>query len=345
MYTGGFLPVWPKSGTGWTLNPLSFLTAAESGTYIGEYGSAASLGTQAWNRYKPKLSSADAGVFFGEIREVLPMLATSAKLFRNVFLRTYLKSDKSVTAMSQTVSDHWLNFQFAWKPFVSDLTNFLEAYLSFNKLLEKAKRENGKWQRRGGSHHPMSSKVTIDYNKTGTGGFDPLYVGGVIRSGTYLLTVKQTETVWFEGRFKYWIPELENNDYAIERVLNFLRIYGFRINPLLLWNLTPWSWLSDWVGNIGDNISNYCSTTSDNLVAKHAYIMKTTDLHLNMQVRIGVCSYPNVIDHYVPAEWNRHAIVKTRRHASPFGFSVDWPSFSARQWSILAALGAMRLPH
>lgn len=247
--------------------------------------------------------------------------------------------------MSQTVADHWLNFQFGWKPFVKDLVSFFEAYTSFQSLLNKAKKENGKWQRRGGSTFPMSSKRTIDYITTGTGGFDPLYVGGVVRSGTYQLSVVQTETVWFEGRFKYWIPDLENNDYAIERVLNFLRVYGLRLNPLLIWNLTPWSWLADWIGNVGDNISNLCSVSTDNLVAKHAYIMKTTDLHLKMQVRIGLCSYPNVVDRYVGAEWNRHAVIKTRRHASPFGFSTVWPNLSARQWSILAALGAMRLPH
>jgi hypothetical protein len=117
-----------------------------------------------------------------------------------------------------------------------------------------------------------------------------------------------------------------------------MRMFGLRITPSLVYNLTPWSWMADWFGNVGDNIDNYTASQDDNLTAKYAYIMKTITEEVINDSYIK-CGGTEVLG----LRWRRGVVAKTRVQASQFGFSITMPEFSAWQWSILAALGFSRL--
>lgn len=114
--------------------------------------------------------------------------------------------------------------------------------------------------------------------------------------------------------------------------------YGRNTHAVLsaLWELTPWSWFTDWFVGIGDTIAATNNTIpltwSDicvmrTLVAKREYVFT------------GV---PSVIT--LKGEHSEMMVRKERHLAYPIlPFSVSIPWLTAGQWSILGALATLKL--
>jgi hypothetical protein len=117
------------------------------------------------------------------------------------------------------------------------------------------------------------------------------------------------------------------------------RIYGIRVSPEVLWNLTPWSWAIDWVTNAGDVMSNISAFTSEGLVMRYGYVMETTTTRITDTLRPTLGKYgPYTLKH------SYGTTVKVRRRATPYGFGLDPGTFSTYQWGIIAALGISKAP-
>lgn len=255
--------------------------------------------------------------------------------------------------MSKSDADAWLGFQFGWKPFLGDMESLINSYFTVNAKLQQCIRDNGRFVRRKGlmsstEDNPVTTELYETHSKAYTSwcvlpnsfseGLSVPYPTGSGYLSESVIDSVTTEKIWFSGCFRYWVPSFDGPDKPVAHMQNILRMYGLRISPLLIWNLTPWSWLTDWVGNIGVNIANYTTAVGDNMAAKYAYIMKETHTRVRNRTWVNLCP-PYGMQTF---EWDRGYIVKTRRRASQFGFSIDWPNFTARQWSILAALGISR---
>jgi hypothetical protein len=153
---------------------------------------------------------------------------------------------------------------------------------------------------------------------------------------------KTTETIqrtWFSGAFTYYVsPGLYESKMAkYEAQMNIL--YGTRLTPKLLWELAPWTWLSDWFIDIGSLINNLQSLVLDGSVMWYGYVMSNqviTDTYsLGGYVLKGAPS-PTLTQSF-------SSECKQRVRATPFGFGASPNSFNMKQWSILAALGISRV--
>jgi len=104
----------------------------------------------------------------------------------------------------------------------------------------------------------------------------------------------------------------------------------------------PWSWLLDWVANIGDVLRNFTMFGPDGLVMHYGYMMSTQKRWTEVTIDQAVLANGEPI---APC-WQRFGTeLKLRRKASPYGFGIDPAiAFSTRQWAILAALGMTRSP-
>lgn len=116
------------------------------------------------------------------------------------------------------------------------------------------------------------------------------------------------------------------------------KLLGLRLDPELLWNLAPWTWLIDWFGNLGDVVTNGSQYLFDGLVMKYGYVMehyKEVSIFDTTPIRFinGTSASPQ-------ATFLRET--KRRLGATPFGFGLDIATLSEWQWSILAALGMSR---
>jgi hypothetical protein len=113
------------------------------------------------------------------------------------------------------------------------------------------------------------------------------------------------------------------------------RLLGVKITPEVLWNLTPWTWMLDWFGNVGDILRNISILGQDSMVMQYGYMMEHKTIH-----RIHKC-----VDYYgQPVRTEFHYETKRRVPATPYGFGLNQQSLTTAQAAILAALGMSRGP-
>lgn len=328
-YEGGFLPLykWQNFGIGSSadfagefLNPGQTYSANEN---AWDYGAAG------WNRFRPGNPTADLGIFLGEAKDIPRMLKDSARFFHNAWkaIGGTLKNP------SKELANHWLSTQFGWLPFLSDLRKFHKTYMSADAQLERIRRNNGRWEKRGGSILDDTVSTVISASTTASGSWPGLASAQYVdptKLGSHTLSRVTATRAWFEGTFRYYIPNIDSVYWSKRAVME---MYGIFPNPSLLWELTPFSWLVDWWIDVGDVISNMNTGWADNLVARYAYVMKTVEIRGELQSTVNLkCGLQN---HYwvFPVTW------KTRAGASRFGFGLTDSEFSLRQWSIIGAIG------
>lgn len=325
--------------------PLSYKTTIGSKASAGPtgddtWGDISSHGASAWKKYRPGKSTADLGVFIGEMSDIPRMLKTTAQGFRDIFVSRWGRNPRS--AKTRKAANHWLNLQFGWRPFLSDLRKFYQTYRAMDAAIEQIRRDNGQWIERGGSvefnedRTVLSSSLTTHKSYPALPDqFVPGWPNSVPTRGSHLITLDKGVRVWFTARFRYYIPEIES---VVWRKKAVAQLYGLEVNPALLWELTPWSWLVDWCSNVGDVFSNMDTGLAQNLTAKYAYVMGTTE------EKVVVISKPLFVDGKARTHtWEYLFKRKQRVEANPFGFSLSWDLLSPRQWSILGALGITRL--
>jgi hypothetical protein len=118
------------------------------------------------------------------------------------------------------------------------------------------------------------------------------------------------------------------------------KLLGLSLTPDTVWNLTPWSWMVDWVSNAGDVVSNISDALFDGLVLRYGYMMEHT-LTSDEYFFVGPTGFQPT-NGPRPSSITLHHEVKKRVKATPYGFGLTWTSFTTRQLAILAALGITR---
>lgn len=147
--------------------------------------------------------------------------------------------------------------------------------------------------------------------------------------------------VWAMGSFKYYRPEFDASlaDYSSQwsDLQRRLKVYGAELSPTNVYKSTPWTWLIDWFSNVGDNIDAANDALVDGVASRYMYVMRHWVRRLVFNTTMFYWQGP------VSLEWNRFIETKQRQRAqSSYGFSLLPKDLSAKQWSILAALGLSR---
>jgi hypothetical protein len=246
-----------------------------------------------------------------------------------------VQSWKSRTHLARSAGDEYLNHQFGWLPLVNDLKSFTHSVTNSDELVAQYERNSGRPIRR-------SVALPIDRSSTtsaGARGIAPdipqLYPGTSHRN--YVRTETFSKRRWFVANFTYYLPPFNPNGSNVarnEQLANYL--FGTRPTPEGLWNLTPWSWAADWVGNFGSVLHNVSAFQSDGLVMRYGYIMEEGIHEVNYtHPEVQFISYPGKMG----VSQTLRTTVKQRLVATPYGFGLNTDAFTDRQWSILAALG------
>lgn len=286
----------------------------------------------------PTKSALDLGTTLGELRmEGLPSLPGVQRDIRRI------------QDLPKGVGSEILNFEFSWKPLISDILGIVKVAAESERILEQYRRESGRQIRR--RYEFPDEKETTTFNSDVRTSPYPIInyyncspAGGVYRTfGMLGGTVQRTSRTWFSGSYRYHIPEykgLRGDIAKWEREAN--RLLGLSPTPELFWNLTKWSWLVDWFSNFGDVLTNISYLGRDNLVLHYGYMMRETTLRVESELHgfnpmTGGIALPSPKTNF---SWNR----KVRYAASPYGFGLDPGVFTPRQWTILAALGATKAP-
>jgi hypothetical protein len=273
--------------------------------------------------------------FLGEL-EQFPRFFVNPNLFRS-------KID-----FFHNLGDDYLNVAFGWRPFIGDLIKMAMALQKYQKLFIQYSRDSGRIVRRKRYEQPIKT-TQLETLSTSTPFNLISYLDGnrmaeLYPSGPPDVNITRVDTVneryWFSGAFTYYAPPLDINELQrLDRLEPYInRLLGTRLTPSVLYELTPWSWLVDWVSSLGDSISNAVNLQSDGLVMRYGYLMRETLAETTITVSLpddyfNFVKFPNGVQAYGSAK------LKQRFRATPYGFGINPASFSEQQWAILGALG------
>lgn len=339
VYKGGFICTKrpPISGTG-----LNIFNTPSSTILKNSTNDATPYGPTGWKKFQPLKPGVELGVSIGEIRDMIPMFKKTAKRFIQLY-KVARKGNKNPFS-AKSVSGDWLTYQFGWLPFLSDIMGFIRTTQKLKARLDRLRDFNGQWERRGGIVYRNDDSADIESGSNWSFPVLNSAYQALVDYGPYMAakskTTLTTQTkIWFEGRFRYWLPEHDLELRWPPRLI--AQLYGLSLTPALLWELMPWSWMIDWVSNVGDVISNASTLAEYNLATSYAYVMAHQRKVYNISVYrpIGHGAMRTISWTY-PVE-RKHRV----EASSPFGFDVQWDGLSLRQLSILAALGISRLPN
>lgn len=316
--------------------------------------------TIAWDKLKPRVSKAGLTRSLVELRDLPRMLSTTANLVWNSY-RAVVESIrrnpgggssyKSIIMQPTNVADNYLNTEFAWIPFISDLQTLFDVYKQTEKYLSDLVRDNNTWVRKKRVLEQSESDMLYHRYYTGAcspGGepIDRVCKSYTLDGQTCLahtdIRARLTTRVWAVGYFKYYRPEfdarLASFSYEMTHIQRLLTLYGARINPTIVYQLTPWSWLVDWFTQFGSFIERHNEFVEDGIVSRSLCVMRSQ--HRDMTKTVFLNAYSG----RVSLSWTRSLDIKQRKVAdSPYGFDRPWGGLSTRQMAILGAIGSSQM--
>jgi hypothetical protein len=356
-YDGGFNAPHPSSFgypfDSFTANP-SFLNLDDE--LVQLYGpNAASLGAEVWQRTKPKIETAGMFVALAELGDIPRMLETTGRGFRDVWsgMRTAYAGGSSTRAevfrqlgreplmQPRNLADQFLNEQFAWIPFLNDVSNFGKTFVHQDSIADRLSSENGRVVRR---HAPTvsesSSEVLQEIEFVDTTDLFPVSFPRSMLNGPISRTLEEETTlsVGGMGAFKYYLPEWDKADNryysAWGSIKRQLDTYGARISPYHLYQIIPWSWAVDWVSGLGNYVSYLSDVYTDSLCAEYFFVKAKKVTTRRLRYRIPFVNNEAIV------EFARSIEVTERiPGSSPFDFGLAWHDLSPRQLAIAGALG------
>jgi hypothetical protein len=164
------------------------------------------------------------------------------------------RKKKGFNLTLKDVSDDFLNYSFGWKPFVSDLIAMYRALANLDKRLSYLVRN---------ASRPIRRHVTIDlvdfqdwpsldrwlysvaylYKAP----YDMLENGHnseTITKRRWIYKPRYTQTL----EYSYTLPNVSDTRRKIRA---YLDAFGVRLDPSIIWNAIPFSFVVDWVIDVG----------------------------------------------------------------------------------------------
>lgn len=281
-------------------------------------------GRFAISQVAPTKSSFDMASFIGELRQGLPQAVG------------YASTVRGRTNVARNAGSEYLNIQFGWKPLINDTRKFGYTVANAARLWKQYEEQAGKPIKRSFRWDPeISTTVTSPVTRQARPVMGSTAYSNSTGNGSVTITTESRRETWFEGTFRYYLPSSPLGLY--ESRAN--KLYGTRLDPNALWNMTPWTWAFDWIGDAGTLMENLSLFSADSLVMPWAHVMEYTSVKRTYEWR------GNVYKTYPGTQYHRqvfHTETKRRIAASPFGFQFAWDSLSPQQWAILGALGLSR---
>nr|QXV72599.1 MAG: hypothetical protein [Grapevine-associated levi-like virus 6] len=166
-------------------------------------------------------------------------------------------------SLLRTYGNSYLATDFAWLPFMQDLSGFAHAHHNAIEKLDRLTKT---------SSRVVHSRITLKDEKTATDvvesqtyGFDRVpfveqcWAGEPSESTHFETSTK----IWFSGQYSYRLPEPGPSGSSRWSGKTLRRMEGLNVTAYTLYKAIPWTWLIDWFGDFGDIVSNYSQDALD----------------------------------------------------------------------------------
>lgn len=274
--------------------------------------------TGAYENMRPGSGRAGWGETFsellrGNVPSMVPGLAARVAKVPTKQVKGFLQAGK-------TAGGDYLNLQFGIKPIIDDTVALLESMLLVSGLVyDTVKRER------------TSIIRTFTPTNMAASNFP-----GVILTGA------GTANARVKAKFYKTSPSVSANGF-MDKAQEALAAAG--VDPRLLWELAPWTWLADWSTNIGTTIGNAQTYMS----GKGRYGLQYAWETIREESSISGISHPyerpagSLTRRSTGSFATVHARYLERRRGNPVRVGFQVPRITGGQAAILAALGLSRL--
>lgn len=166
-------------------------------------------------------------------------------------MRRWLRQRKNDVSIKD-VSDDFLNYKFGWAPFIGDLLAMLKALRGLNKRLDYLVNN---------THRKLKRFASVDLPHADFPTWAP---GSVSMNAAFGRAVSGTSDVCVYTRSARWVykPRYTMSltySYTLPRVSEvrrkiraYLDAFGVRMDPSIVWNAIPFSFVIDWVVDVGN---------------------------------------------------------------------------------------------
>lgn len=256
--------------------------------------------------------------------------------------------------LRQSGSDY-LNWKFGWEPLIGDVLKAAEVLRRSSEALSRLPQEGRAVRRTWSLPQSMSlwdnsstSAPVLRY-----GPMEPSFYEGLQRnkpptwdasvtsrpiSGASRVSKMLQKRQWFTGSYTAFLPLGFDPSSYLERLDVLTKV---KLTPQVLWQLSPWTWLTDWALHIGDSIAANEVALNKLIHIHYAYAMEESVATTFMDVNVTGTTASNQV-YEGPQKWS-HVTRTTRKRrirANPYGFTAgSLGELTPSQIAIIVALG------
>lgn len=207
-----------------------------------------------WNQVKPTVATrANLGVFLAELKDFSRMWDFIPK--KHLLLKgvpatwqrlqnwwSSVRTDASVSKLPAYLNNQHLNYNFGWRPFVSDIKKCWKGLESFDRRLDRFISQADDDLRRRFRDSPR----TVDETEYSTFQENSFWRSQLIW--------KFSEQHASAFDFTYSIPQYSEEEMVWRAIADTL---GLKPSLSTFWELTPWTHVVDWFVNVGGFLESY----------------------------------------------------------------------------------------
>jgi hypothetical protein len=242
-------------------------------------------------------------------------------------LTSLFKLWKSSASLARNLAGAYLNYNFGWKPTFGDIKGFFDGVFNFQRKLREFEQSLGKTFRRHKTAYTDSASASGSYSTSDFQG---------TCSWQAKLTTRATVGI-------AWTPQplavMTNTEKTLRGLLDTL---GFQLNPRIVWDALPFTFIVDWCFNVGNWLENY---SIDTLELPIHYEDGYVDVKQELEIVSQVYAYSNPGSTLTPPTMCPRMVTTERRfHRIPiFPTSeilreVGWRRPTGKQLSLGIAL-------
>ncbi|DAD52714.1 TPA_asm: maturation protein [ssRNA phage SRR7976310_14] len=247
----------------------------------------------------------------------------------------------------RNLSEAYLGYQFAWKPLVKDVISLYQSISSFNERLNDTIARAGKPQQRYYGFFVAGTAVNESFSTITSDNPSLPGTGWKVPAVSVRTRYHSSPGVRYHAtmRYRYSLPpELRTAKGKLKALLDVL---GVNSNPAILWNAIPFTFILDWVFNVGKFLDQFKVTnvTFQTEILDFCHSVKEerrVSYECNWWHKIGTTEIPSG---YRPIH---QATIKTyvRKTELMPGFAValQTSGLSPREVSLAGALIGARTP-
>lgn len=190
------------------------------------------------------------------------------KLLKVDASRTLWQTMYSLKKLIGGSSDTYLQLQFNILPLTRDICSLYMAVVNTKQQIDSLLRNEGKTQVRHFSQSLGGVFVDSDEEDTyGPTGVAPQFAGTTFSWGRK--TTYPSSMFHAELQYSYTIADLDRQYAGVLGVLDSL---GVNLNPQIIWNAIPWSFVVDWVFGVSRWLGKYKVRNLEPVTKLHRYL-------------------------------------------------------------------------